>query len=99
MAVKALNGQSVERTPRPIKILQFGEGNFLRAFVDWQVDIANEMGIMEVINVIMGANVGTTVTSWLLSLSGIEGDNLFIQLLKPMSFTPILALIGVIFQM
>ena len=47
MAVKALNGQSVERTPRPIKILQFGEGNFLRAFVDWQVDIANEMGIMD----------------------------------------------------
>lgn len=47
MAVKALNGQSVERAPRPIKILQFGEGNFLRAFVDWQVDIANEMGIMD----------------------------------------------------
>jgi tagaturonate reductase len=47
MAVKALNGQSVERVARPIKILQFGEGNFLRAFVDWQVDIANEMGIMD----------------------------------------------------
>ena len=47
MAVKALNGQSVERVARPIKILQFGEGNFLRAFVDWQVDIANEMGVMD----------------------------------------------------
>ncbi|MBR2026371.1 MAG: tagaturonate reductase [Alistipes sp.] len=47
MAVKALNGQSVEREARPIKILQFGEGNFLRAFVDWQVDIANEMGVMD----------------------------------------------------
>ena len=47
MAVKALNGQSIEREARPIKILQFGEGNFLRAFVDWQVDIANEMGVMD----------------------------------------------------
>ena len=53
----------------------------------------------QAINVIMGANVGTTVTSWLLSLSGIEGDNLFIQLLKPTSFTPVLALIGIIYYM
>ena len=53
----------------------------------------------QAINVIMGANVGTTVTAWLLSLSGIEGDNLFIQLLKPTSFTPVLALIGIIYYM
>ena len=53
----------------------------------------------QAINVIMGANVGTTVTSWLLSLGGIEGDNLFIQLLKPTSFTPVLALIGIIYYM
>ena len=53
------------------------------------------MTLAQAINVIMGANVGTTVTAWILSLSGIEGDNLFIQLLKPTSFTPILALIGV----
>ncbi len=53
----------------------------------------------QAINVIMGANVGTTVTSWLLSLSGIEGDNLFIQLLKPTSFTPVLALIGIVYYM
>ena len=50
----------------------------------------------QAINVIMGANVGTTVTAWILSLGGIEGDSLFIQLLKPTSFTPILALIGII---
>ncbi len=59
-------------------------------------------GLMELgqaIGVIMGANIGTTVTAWILSLGGIEGDNLFIQLLKPTSFTPILALIGIIFQM
>ena len=53
----------------------------------------------QAINVIMGANVGTTVTSWLLSLGGIEGDNLFVQLLKPTSFTPVLALIGIVYYM
>ncbi|MBE6848385.1 MAG: Na/Pi cotransporter family protein [Ruminococcus sp.] len=53
------------------------------------------MTLRQAINVIMGANVGTTVTAWLLSLGGIESDNLFIQLLKPTSFTPVLALIGI----
>ena len=57
------------------------------------------MTLKQAINVIMGANVGTTVTAWLLSLGGIDGDNLFIKLLKPTSFTPILALIGIIFHM
>ena len=57
------------------------------------------MSLGQAINVIMGANVGTTVTSWILSLGGIEGSNLFVQLLKPTSFTPILALIGIIFYM
>ena len=53
----------------------------------------------QAINVIMGANVGTTVTAWILSLSGVEGDSLFLQLLKPTSFTPVLALVGVIYYM
>ncbi len=53
----------------------------------------------QAINVIMGANVGTTVTAWVLSLSGVEGDSLLIQLLKPTSFTPILALIGIVYYM
>ena len=52
------------------------------------------MSLKQAINIIMGANVGTTVTAWILSLTGIEGDGLFMQLLKPTSFTPILALIG-----
>lgn len=52
------------------------------------------MSLRQAINVIMGANVGTTVTAWILSLGGISSDNLFIQLLKPTSFTPVLALIG-----
>ncbi len=46
MAIKVLNKKSVEKVERPVKILQFGEGNFLRAFVDWQIDIANEKGVM-----------------------------------------------------
>ena len=53
----------------------------------------------QAINVIMGANVGTTVTAWILSLGGIDGDSLFIQLLKPSNFTPILALIGIVYYM
>lgn len=57
------------------------------------------MTLKQAINVIMGANVGTTVTAWILSLSGIQGDNFFVQLLKPTSFTPILALIGIVLYM
>ena len=57
------------------------------------------MNLSQAINVIMGANIGTTVTAWILSLAGIEGGNLFTQLLKPMSFTPVLALIGVVYYM
>ena len=52
------------------------------------------MTLRQSIGVIMGANIGTTVTAWILSLGGISSDNLFMQLLKPTSFTPVLALIG-----
>lgn len=57
------------------------------------------MTLKQAIHVIMGSNVGTTATAWILSLMGIKGDDIFIQLLKPSSFTPILALIGIIFYM
>lgn len=57
------------------------------------------MTLKQAINVIMGANIGTTVTAWILSLGGIESDNTFVQLSKPTAFTPILALIGIIFTM
>lgn len=57
------------------------------------------MTLRQAINVIMGANIGTTITSWILSLAGIDSGNIFIELLKPSSFTPILALIGIIFYM
>ena len=57
------------------------------------------LNLGQAINVIMGANVGTTVTAWILSLGGIEGDSILIKLLKPTSFSPILALIGIIYTM
>lgn len=53
------------------------------------------MTLQRAVGIIMGANIGTTITSWILSLSGIEGDNILIKMLKPSSFSPILAIIGV----
>lgn len=55
------------------------------------------MKLSQAVGVIMGANIGTTATSWILSLAGIESENFFLRLLKPSSFAPILALIGVVF--
>ena len=57
------------------------------------------MTLQQAINVIMGANVGTTVTAWLLSLAGISSGNVWIDLLKPTSFTPVLALVGIVLYM
>ncbi len=54
------------------------------------------MKLSQAIGLIMGANIGTTITAWLLSLTGIESSNVFIQMLKPSSFSPILALIGIL---
>ena len=55
------------------------------------------MKLSQAVGIIMGANVGTTITSWILSLAGVEGDSFFIRLLKPSSFSPVLAMVGVIF--
>ena len=57
------------------------------------------MTLKQAINIVMGANIGTTVTAWILSLGGISSDNLFMKLLKPTSFTPVLALIGIFLTM
>ncbi len=57
------------------------------------------MALKQVIGIILGAHIGTTVTAWLLSLTGIEGSSIFIQLLKPSSFAPVLAFVGVIIIM
>ncbi|MBE7027904.1 MAG: Na/Pi cotransporter family protein [Ruminococcaceae bacterium] len=55
------------------------------------------MSLSQSIGIIMGANIGTTVTPWLLSLAGIQGDSLFLNFLKPSSFSPVFAVLGVIF--
>ena len=57
------------------------------------------MTLKQAIYVIMGANVGTTVTAWILSLAGVSSGNVWVRLLKPSSFTPVLAVIGVILYM
>ncbi len=57
------------------------------------------MQLSQAVGIIMGANIGTTVTSWILSLSGIQGSSLFIQLLKPTSFSPVFAAIGIVLIM
>lgn len=57
------------------------------------------MTLNQAVGIIMGANIGTTATAWILSLTGIQGSSLLIQLLKPTSFTPVLAVIGVIMAM
>lgn len=55
------------------------------------------MTLQRAVGIIMGANIGTTITSWILSLSGLEGDSFWIKMLKPSSFSPILAIIGICF--
>lgn len=60
---------------------------------------AGIMKLSQAIGIIMGANVGTTITSWILSLTGLQGDSFWIQLLKPTSFSPIIAFLGIILIM
>ena len=57
------------------------------------------MTLNQAVGIIMGANIGTTATAWILSLTGLQGSSILVQLLKPTSFTPVLAVIGVIMAM
>ena len=57
------------------------------------------MRLSQAISIIMGANIGTTVTTWILSLTGLEGESLFIQFCKPKNFAPLFALVGVVMRM
>ena len=93
-------------TSHPLKSLALGAGITMAvqsssAVTVMLVGFVNSgiMKLSQAIGVIMGSNVGTTITSWILSLSGIQSDNFFIRLLKPESFTPLLALLGVIMIM
>jgi len=93
-------------TSNPIKALVFGAGitaavQSSSAVTVMLVGLVNSglMKLSQAIGIIMGSNVGTTITAWILSLSGIESTNFFIRLLKPASFSPIMALCGVVMMM
>ena len=93
-------------TSNPVKSLMLGVGitaviQSSSAVTVMLVGLVNS-GIMELsstVGVIMGSNIGTTVTAWILSLIGVQGGNIFMKLLKPESFCPILAFIGIIMTM
>lgn len=109
--LEKVSGGKLERvleklTSNPIKAVLLGAGvtaviQSSSATTVMVVGFVNSgiMKLSQAIGIIMGANVGTTVTSWLLSLTGIQGDSLFLRMLKPSSFTPLLALIGIILFM
>ncbi len=109
--LEKLSGGRLERileklTSNPIKAVLLGAGvtaviQSSSATTVMVVGFVNSgiMKLTQAVGIIMGANIGTTVTSWLLSLTGIESGNFFVRLLKPTSFSPVLALIGVCFIM
>ena len=93
-------------TDKPIKALLLGTAitatiQSSSAVTVMLVGLVNSgiMQLSQAVGVIMGSNVGTTITAWLLSLAGIESNNVFINLLKPSSFSPIIALIGILLTM
>ena len=109
--LEQMAGGGLERTMKKVTSNDFF-GFFLGAGITVAIQSSSAMtvmlvglvnsGIMEFSNtfgMIMGSNVGTTLTAWLLSLTGISGDNFFITLLQPMTFAPILAFIGIILKM
>ena len=95
-----------QMTANPIKALIFGAAvtaavQSSSAVTVMLVGLVNSgiMKLSQAIGVIMGSKIGTTITAWILSLSGIESTNFFIRLLKPESFSPIMALVGVVLIM
>lgn len=106
-----VSGGKLERilenlTSNPIKAVLLGAGvtaviQSSSATTVMVVGFANSgiMKLSQAVGIIMGANIGTTATSWILSLAGIESENFFLRMLKPSSFAPVLALIGIIFLM
>ncbi len=109
--LEKLSGGRLERilerlTKTPLKAVLLGAGvtaviQSSSATTVMVVGFVNSgiMRLSQAVGIIMGANVGTTVTSWILSLAGIESENFFVRLLKPSSFSPVLALLGVILLM
>ena len=109
--LEKLSGGRLERlleklTSNPIKAVLLGCGvtaliQSSSATTVMVVGFVNSgiMKLQQAVGIIMGANIGTTVTSWLLSLTGLEGSNFLVKMLKPSSFAPILAVIGIVFIM
>ena len=109
--LKKLSGSKLEKilghlTSNPFKAVLLGTGvtaiiQSSSATTVMVVGFVNSgiMGLNQAVGIIMGANIGTTVTSWLLSMTGINGSNFFIQMLEPSSFSPILAFVGIVFLM
>lgn len=109
--LEKVSGGKLERileklTSNPIKAVLLGAGvtaviQSSSATTVMVVGFVNSgiMKLSQAVGIIMGANVGTTVTSWLLSLTGISSDSIWINLLKPSSFSPVLAMVGVILVM
>ena len=110
-SLEKMAGGKLERllkkmTSSPIKSLLLGAGITIAiqsssAMTVMLVGLVNSgvMALGQTIGVIMGSNIGTTLTPWILSLSGLEGDNFWIQLLKPENFSPVVALVGILFIM
>ena len=104
-----VSGGKLERilenlTSNPIKAVLLGAGvtaviQSASATTVMVVGFVNSgiMKLNQAVGIIMGANIGTTVTSWILSLSGLQGDNVFVKLCKQRSYSPLLAVIAVIF--
>ena len=110
-SLEKMAGGKLERllkrmTSNPFKSLLLGAGITIAiqsssAMTVMLVGLVNS-GVMELgqtIGVIMGSNIGTTLTAWILSMAGIESSNVFIKLLKPENFSPVIALIGIILIM
>lgn len=109
--LEKMSGGKLERileglTSNPLKAVLLGAGvtaviQSSSATTVMVVGFVNSgiMKLSQAIGIIMGANIGTTITSWLLSLTGIESSNFLLQMLKPSSFSPVLAAIGIIMYM
>ena len=109
--LEKMSGGKLERilenlTSSPIKAVLLGAGvtaviQSSSATTVMVVGFVNSgiMKLSQAIGIIMGANIGTTITAWILSLSGIESSSFFLQMLKPSSFSPILAIVGIILVM
>ena len=106
MAGGKLEGLLKKMTSNPIKSLLLGIGITVAiqsssAVTVMLVGLVNSgvMSLSQSIGVIMGSNIGTTITAWILSLAGLESSNMFVQLLKPKNFSPLLAFIGILLVM